>query len=477
MHSVTIGELRGVIALRDLPEEHLQWILDHSEYMEVKDGDQVVRTGEPIDYMMIMLEGALTFYLDMHGNSVFSFTFENNEETGGMGGLLPYSRMKTSIGNAFAVGNIRALRIHKKHFPELENLNPDFTQRLIAYMTDRARKFATFQLQHEKVNALGKLSAGIAHELNNPASAINRISSELQERLMLNLHLTRQLLIHCVSAEQIDRIRQLMEDLQNKGEASVKLNAIDRVEKEDEICDWLTQNDIKDPGELCETFVNAGIGIANLEFLRELSGKQAFNDVIRWFENLLSSQTIISDLGKASERISNLVSAIKSHVHMDRTQDMQRTDVITGIENTLTLLGHKLRDKQIEVERKYKDDLPEIEAHVSELNQVWMNLIDNAIFAMDQKGKLSIEVFVNNKDLKVRISDNGKGIPKEIIPRIFDPFFSTKKMGDGTGMGLDIASTIVKRHNGEIKVNSEPGKTEFTVCLPVQQTIKMMQTP
>ncbi|HKR03332.1 MAG TPA: histidine kinase, partial [Bacteroidia bacterium] len=195
MHQPTIHDLKKVIALSDLPDEHLQWILDHSEYHEHEDGTLLMKTGDPVDVMWILLEGSIPFYMDINGRQVFYFSFENDGMTGGVGGMLPYSRMKTSLGYAYAKGKIRALNIHKKYFPELEKLNPDFIQRLIGYMTERARHFATMQLQHEKVSALGKLSAGIAHELNNPASAINRISSELKKRLRQNFDLTDKLLV------------------------------------------------------------------------------------------------------------------------------------------------------------------------------------------------------------------------------------------------------------------------------------------
>jgi CRP-like cAMP-binding protein len=190
--SVTIEELKKVIALRDLPDEHLQWILSHSDYFEFEDGQLIFKKDDPMDFMWILLEGKVNFYMDINGRLIYYFTFENNNLTGGVGGLLPYSRMKASPGSSYAAGKVRAIMLHKKHFPELEQLNPDFTQRLIGYMTERARIFATTQLQHEKVSALGKLAAGIAHELNNPAAAINRISPELN-KIKPNFELTEDL--------------------------------------------------------------------------------------------------------------------------------------------------------------------------------------------------------------------------------------------------------------------------------------------
>ena len=192
--------------------------------------------------------------------------------------------------------------------------------------------------------------------------------------------------------------------------------------------------------------------------------------VLLWLENLISSQRLLVDLEDASNRISTLVNAIKSHVQMDRTNEMQLTNIHQDIDTTLTLLGHKLREKNISVIKNYCDDLRDIPAFVGELNQVWTNIIDNAIFALDKNGEIKIETTCSNKEVVVRIIDNGNGIPKDIITRIFDPFFTTKKVGQGTGIGLDLVSRIIKRHEGEIKVNSEPGRTEFIVCLPFNIT-------
>jgi len=240
-----------------------------------------------------------------------------------------------------------------------------------------------------------------------------------------------------------------------------------RIENEDCIDDWLQKNGLDGNREAAETFAEAGFSDGDLESIRHDSGKEVLVQVIYWLENLLSSQRLIKDLEEASTRISTLVSAIKSHVHMDRTNELQPTNIHNDIENTLTLLGYKLREKNIIVNKTYCKDLVDIPAYVGELNQVWTNIIDNAIFAVDKNGELTIETSCDSKNVKVKIIDNGTGIPKEIMSRIFDPFFTTKKVGQGTGIGLDLVNRIVKHHNGEIKVDSTPGRTEFAICIPV----------
>jgi signal transduction histidine kinase len=465
-HPVTIEDLRKVIALHDLPDDHLQWILAHSSYYEFDDGHLFFKKDDPIDEMWILLEGKVNFYMDVNGRLVYYFTFENNDLSGGVGGLLPYSRMKLSPGSSYAVGKVRGLMLHKKYFPELERLNPKFTQRLIGYMTERARIFATTKLQHEKVNALGNLAAGIAHELNNPAAAINRISTELIKRLKLNFELTQELLNHNITSRFINNIREIIQNNERKQSAKTKVSPLQQIQKEDELNEWLHQND---RSEAAETFVEAGFSIDDLEKIRSEVGNEAFPKVINWLENLLTSELIIKDLEDASGRITKLVGAIKTHVHMDRSSDFQYTNIHNDLENTLTLLGYKIREKNIRIKKIFCEDMPEVEVNVGELNQVWTNIIDNAIYAMPQNGEMEIDTTCDSKNVTVRIMDNGTGIPKEILSRIFDPFFTTKKVGEGTGIGLDIVQRVVKQHKGEIKVNSEPGRTEFIVGLPVSQ--------
>jgi signal transduction histidine kinase len=468
MPETNTAELRKVICLSDLPEEHLQWLIKHGEVSEYNDGDLIYKTNDPIDELVLAIDGKSHFYMDVNGKLVYYFTFENDKQTGGAGGLLPYSRMKGSPGYNYAVGHVKFLRLHKKYFRELEQLNPEFIQRLIGYMTERARHFATQKLQQEKVNALGQLAAGIAHELNNPAAAINRISAELVKRLMENYDLTEKLLNDRVKPEFVRSVRKLVEEKKVNITQGSKLSAMQRLNREDEISDWLEKNGTTDK-RLAETFTEAGITTEDLEEVQTTVSGEALTDVLKWIENRLSAQRILKDLDDASCRISDLVGAIKSHVHMDRTSDMQPTNVHKDIDNTITLLGYKLREKNITVRKKYCDDLREVPAYVGELNQVWTNLIDNAIYAMEKNGELFIETSCDKNEVKVRIIDSGSGISAEIVSRIFDPFFTTKKQGEGTGIGLDIVQRIVNRHNGEIKVSSVPGRTEFIVCIPYQQ--------
>jgi signal transduction histidine kinase len=465
MKPVTIDELKKVIALSDLSDELLQWIMDHGEPLEYEEGEIVAKTGDPADWMFVIVEGKIDYYMNVNGKLVFYYNFANDVETGGVTGLLPYSRMKIYSGNSIVVEKVRGLRIHKKYFPELEKLNPDFIQRLIGYMTERARFFATTQMQKEKVSALGNLAAGIAHELNNPASAINRISYELKNRLFLNIELTEKMLNQNINSEHIESLRNRIESKDNTPKQ--KLSALQRMKNEDGLMEWLEDKGLPTDRLVVETFTDAGFSSEDLEILSNKIPKEDLVQILLWIENLLSSQRIIKDLAEASTRISNLVGAIKSHVHMDRTNEKQPTDIHNDIENTLTLLGHKIREKNISVKKIFCSDLADVPVYVGELNQVWTNIIDNAIYALDQGGEITIESTCDTKNVNIKIIDNGKGIPPEIQSRIFDPFFTTKKVGEGTGIGLDLVKRIITRHDGEIKVHSKPGRTEFLICLPI----------
>jgi signal transduction histidine kinase len=239
-----------------------------------------------------------------------------------------------------------------------------------------------------------------------------------------------------------------------------------KMQKEDEINGWIEKCGLPINIISGETFADAGFTIEDLERIRNGFDNDSVTDMLQWLDNLLISQKILKDLEESSTRIFTLVGAIKSHVHMDKSHDLEPTNIQRDIENTLTLIGYKLREKNIKVNKLFTENMPELPAYISELNQVWTNVIDNAIYAIPENGELIIETSFDSKNICVKIIDNGPGIPEEIMSRIFDPFFTTKKVGEGTGIGLDLVNRIIKHHNGEIKVESIPGRTEFAVSIP-----------
>ena len=476
MSPVHLSQLRSVFALNELPNDHLQWILDRSTYQEFEMGDTIAKFGDVADTMWILLEGKVSFYLNKNGKQVYFFTFENTEQIGGVGGVLPYSRMKTIPGWSYAECKVKLLRLHKQYFNELEELNPAFIQKLISFMTERAKYFATKELQQEKVNALGNLAAGIAHELNNPAAAINRIACELGGRMNQNFQLTEKILDKKIDKLILNQLHQLANEKITKSGHSIKPSTLDRMDLEDRLNQWFESFQFEDR-VVAETFSEHDFKIEELSELKNKLGTDTFITILPWLENNISTQKIIKDLGLASQHITTLVTAIKSHVHMDRSTDLQPTDVHRDIENVLTLVGHKLKHKKIKVYKNFDASLPKVPAYVGELNQVWSNIIDNAIYALPAQGELTIETSHSDDSIQVSITDNGSGIPKEIIHRIFEPFFTTKKMGEGTGIGLDLVKRVIEHHHGEVKVHSDPGRTTFEISIPLHPNYQNNQTP
>lgn len=462
----TVKELGNVPILQGLPEETLQWIKDRITCFEYEDGEVIMRTGESADQMWFLLNGEAQFYMDINGRLVHYYTFGQDELTGGVGGLLPYSRMKTSPGYSYAQGQCRVVMLHKDHFKELEEVSPELIQRLVSNMTERARFFATRKLQEEKISALGKLSAGLAHELNNPAAAIQRTVTELSNRIKNNYELTSQLLKADVQSKEVSHVNDLILRQAAKPRDK-KQSLMQKMAQEDELSEKLDSYGFPDPQTLAETMNDADIDLDTLEEIRQGLSNETFVPVMKWLCNILISTRVIKEVEDASKRISDLVTAMKSHVHMDRSVAMEPIDIHEALTNTLTLLNHKLKKKNIKVDRQYDENLPEVMGYGGELNQVWSNLVDNAIDAMEQEGQLKIITKQDGHMVRVSVIDNGAGIPADIKNKIFDPFFTTKRQGEGTGIGLDLVNQIVTRHHGEVKVFSEPGRTEFRVILPI----------
>jgi len=464
MSQVTIEELRVIPQLRDMPDETLQWIIDRSELHEFDADEILVKTGDPIDEMWIIVTGGYDFYMDTNGQLTYTVSWGE----GDIAGLLPYSRMKTSPGYAISTGPGKALMFAKKHFDELEKQFPELVKRLVEILTDRVRWFTSSQQQLEKMSALGRMSAGLAHELNNPASAIQRTSIELNTRL------TREIdnVLRLIDAHpEKDNIMHVLLTLKEKSARSVynTLSTIERAQVEEKLLDTLNSIDMEEAGQVAETLAEIGVTADELEWMIATVSMHSVVPAIQWIENIIIAERLVMEIHRASNRISQLVNSIKSYVHMDRSSDMQPTDVHGGLESTLILLNHKIRKKNIEVVKLYADHLPEISAFPGEVNQVWTNLIDNAIDAMSDGGTLTLTTSVERNMVRVCIIDTGHGVPDEIKNKIFDPFFTTKPIGKGVGLGLDLVKNIVHKHNGKIYVTSEPGKTKFIVCFPIIQ--------
>jgi signal transduction histidine kinase len=456
-----LAELKQNPAFTNVPEEQLSWMIEKGEIKTFAAGENVSVKGTPITYMVIVLEGALSIKAERNGQ----FLEVSKIERGGITGALPYSRAKLAAGFVFAVGNSKLFFLEKNHFTEMIQSKYELAEALVHLMSDRVREFTKRDMHNEKLMALGKISAGLAHELNNPSSAVVRAASELKTHLGAVPEKFKRVISIRVTNEQVDVINDLLfSKLKNK--ENVHLTLMERTEKEDEISSWLDEHKIEEIYSLAPTFVEFRIDINDLEKILSTVGKEYLSPVLDWIDNNLITEKLLIEIKEASERINNLVTSIKSYSQMDKAPDKQPADVRKGIESTITMLGHKIKNKNINVEFDL-NNVPEIQAYVGELNQVWTNLIDNAIDAMDKNGILKITSEHDKEFLVIKIIDNGPGIPEEIQSMIFDPFFSTKKFGEGTGLGLDIVQRILSKHQAQIKVKSRPGETEFKLCFPL----------
>ncbi|MBV8808344.1 MAG: cyclic nucleotide-binding domain-containing protein [Acidobacteriaceae bacterium] len=459
-----IDELTAISTFSDLPADGLEWLASHMEAFDLEPGAVLVHAGEPAEHLAVLFRGEVRAERANGGVYVM--------HPGQVTGLLPYSRLTQYPSTGRAVMESRGARLHKSYFPEMLQRMPVLNQRLVSVLADRIRQTAVADQQREKLMALGKLSAGLAHELNNPAGAVRRAADALRQAILSVRRATLQLDQRGLPQPARLFIARLDCDwLRQAGEHSA-LDTLERSEREEEFATWLEDHQIPNAWELAAALVDAGCERSTLEEVVKQIPPEFLADA---FTRLTASFTIsrlIEEIDSGVGKISELVRAVKEYSYMDQMPE-QEIDVHNGLENTLIMLRHRLK-YGIEVVRDYDRTLPMICARGSELNQVWTNLISNAIDAMNGNGKLHIRTAREAGCAVVEITDNGPGIPSELQPRIFEPFFTTKPVGEGTGLGLDTVYRIVTNHHGHISFESHPGETRFTVRIPFS---KEMNTP
>lgn len=453
-----LEELKKIPTFQDVPEDQLEWLLTKSTCNKFEPGDNLFKPGDPIDSMLIVLKGGFGIKVEQNGE----FRTVGNVEEKQISGTLPYSRTSNAIGYGVALQPSKVVRLHKDHFGEMIREHNDLTTVLVHTMTTRVREFTKAQQQNEKLMSLGKLSAGLAHELNNPASAMKRSADELKSHLALIPEGFKSVISIKMTSEQVDAVNDVLFDrIKNPNRPS---SLMEKSSREDEMAEWLENHGFDDGYEIAETLVDFGFEEDDLDVIEENVTEKDIPAVVIWINNVLTTERMVNEIEEAANRISELISSIKSYSHMDKGSDTEQVDIKLGIESTATMLKHKLKQKQVEFKLDIPNDFVKVEGRPGELNQVWTNLLDNAIDAVDQKGKISITGEEDHHYVLVKIKDNGAGIPEDIKSKIFDPFFTTKRIGEGTGLGLDVVSRIIRGHKADIKVKSQPGETEFTVC-------------
>ncbi len=464
MQTVKVSWLKALEVLKNVPDDELQWLIDNSEQYQLNDGEILTQQGTPIRGPHFIIDGRLSLVITQNGSRRELGTFN----TGDITGYLPYSRGIIAPATSQAIGAVQIMSFPTERIRELIKDHFEITQALVHVMSNRVREFTALQQQNEKMMALGKLSAGLAHELNNPASAIVRDSVSLIEHLRMEPDSFKKVIAIQMDAAQVDAVNdELFRLLAIKDRPRLTLK--EKTKREEELTDWLDEHEIENSYDLADNFTDFGFTADNLEMFCSHIPAAYCSPVFNWISNLLMTERMVRDIQESSRRIAELVSSVKTFTHMDRGMDKQYADIHTGIRNTLTMLGYKLKKGNITIVEDFDETLPEVKALVGELNQVWTNLIDNALDAMETigKGTLTIKTERDREFVQISIIDDGPGIPEEIKSRIFDPFFTTKEMGKGTGMGLEMVQRIVNQHHGSIKVKSAPGRTEFFVCFPI----------
>jgi signal transduction histidine kinase len=463
MSTDLVSEFRKIATLSDLPEDALAWLAGKATVYTFNAGDTIMREGEPADRMTIILEGELQGRKESMGPDAPVYTGRAGQITG----MLPFSRMTTYTITGRAVMPTRIAAIPTSVFPEMLHRIPALGPRLVGVLSDRIREVTKLDLQRDKLAALGKLSAGLAHELNNPAAAGKRSAVALSEAFNRLRAAEAELDSEEPSLEQRELIRAMEADAQSRQLAAKPKDALQQSDAEEFVGSWLDKNGVLNAWEFASILAESDFDVQALENLLGHIPPGALSAVVKRLSAFLDISRLVQEIQNSTSRISELVRAIKEYSFMDQAPT-QQVDVAKGIESTLTILTYKLKHG-ITVIREYDPNLPKIFSYGSELNQVWTNLIDNAIDSMKGKGELRIRTCPEGNDILVEIVDNGPGVPPEIQSRIFDPFFTTKDVGDGSGLGLDTVYRIVRQHHGNISFTSRPGNTCFRVRLPIEQ--------
>ena len=462
---ITNDDLRAIDIFNDLDANQLAWLIEHFEEIKLQKGDLFTESGAKAEWMFVLLEGRIQF--KANDQSLVSGVF--NVVKGDVSGMLPNSRMTHFGADSIAMEAARVARLHKDHFQEMMQVIPVLEQRLAHLMLDRTRTAASMRIQQEKMAALGTMAAGLAHELNNPASAARRAAQNLRETLKLFDQHASSMLAKIMFREGYgddDAFKPVVDIIESD---RPDLDPISQGEQEDELADWLEAHAVEEPWNVAANLVAVGF---TREFFVEFTQNlkpDYIGDFLRWLPMDIEMQVLSEELSISTERISGLVGAMKSYSYMDQANEKSPTDVNKGIVDTIRVLAHKFRKKDVQIHKEL-GDIPKFEAYGGELNQVWTNLLDNAIDAVpDVGGEIQIRTSYDpiDKCAEINVIDNGHGISEEHQSRIFEPFFTTKEAGSGTGLGLDISYRIITgRHGGTITVDSTPGATRFQIQLP-----------
>lgn len=444
------------------PRCELEWIASHATLRQLAVGEVLSVKGSQVEALYIILSGRLALFVDRGSglNRVIEW------RSGDVAGLLPYSRLMAPPGDSLAQEPLEILYLHRDQFRELTRECFEVTSILVHTMLDRTRMFTSSDLQNEKMISLGKLSAGLAHELNNPASAIERCGAILRDRLDDAEQATRGLAEARLTREQLTAVEALRSACLAKQSEGVR-SPLEQSDREEAMAGWLAQHglDTKSAAMLADTEVTFDL----LDQLALMIDGPALDPVLRWAAAGCAVRNLTSKIQSSATHVSRLIKAVKGFTHMDQANIAEPVDLRRSLSETVAVLQSKALDKSVSIKLDLEEQLPRVRGFAGELNQVWSNLIDNALDAAPMGGHVDLRAARDGHKVLVRVIDNGSGIAKEIRARIFDPFFTTKPQGQGTGLGLDIVWRLVRHNDGSIDFDSKPGRTEFRVRLPIAE--------
>jgi len=454
-----VSRLKGHRVLADMPPQELAWIAGHGVLRRFPTNVVILGRDQPVEGLIIIFSGQMAIYVDRGEGPHKVLEWRGGEVTG----LLPYSRLKSSPGDTVVVQEMETLTVFKEHMPDLIRECPQLTARLVHVMLDRARAFTTSDLHDEKMKSLGKLAAGLAHELNNPASAVVRSAKVLVDGLAAADAASRELGSALLTSTQRDIVDSLHAACLSGRPAT--RSALEAADRADAIVAWLEAHgaDVGVAGPLADSAAT----LPALDHLAETLPEKTLSPALRWVAHHCANRSLAKEIEISASRIHELVTAIKEFTYVDRETVMQPVNVGQDLVNTITVLRAKAKARSANVSIVVEPGLPPVSAYGGELNQVWLNLIDNALDAVAPGGHVQVQAKAAIGKVVVQIVDDGPGIPATVLPKIFDPFFTTKPVGQGTGLGLDIVRRLLNRHSGDVEVDSHPGHTVFTVALPV----------
>jgi signal transduction histidine kinase len=454
-----IDRLRAHRTLAQTPQAELEWLAARGAIERYAPGHLIARKGVAVEHLYIILKGHMTHFTDRGGAQRKVMEWREGDVTG----RLPYSRMILSPGNTVVQEPAEVLCIPQAAVATMPVEVPQVTATLVHVMVDRAREFKISDLQTEKMASLGKVAAGLAHELNNPASAAAGSARLLAEALADSEEASRALGAAGLNEDELV-VLERAGAVCGEGRTTSVLSPLERSDREETIADWLAKHGADET--LAESLVDTDVSLQSLDALAAELPASKLKTALRWLAAGCAVRSLARDVERASSRVHKLVSAVKRFTYMDQAVAPEAVDIRGNIGDTLVVLGSKARGKSASVSIDIPEDLPRIRGVGGELNLIWSNLIDNALDAVGQGGHVSVTAHSEGQQVIVQVIDDGPGIPAELKNKIFELFYTTKPVGEGTGLGLETVQRLVDRNNGVIEVDSEPGRTEFRVTLP-----------